>query len=587
VASSAAQRATEGLEQAVTALRQRVAQSDQAYEICRGTFEAHSGRELLGTQTEEASKELTAAEVARQVLEARLAELRGLTGRNPGNDATSEVTESRVMQTLHEQAAGLQGRPAELSTTMGDANPQVQQVRAALGRVYGEMHSEVARQTAALEAELKVSIAKEASPRQSLAATRTESAQASPGEAKLDALKVEAESNRAALNGFLNRLHEANTSAKLLRRANAEIVAPANAPLVPTFPKTKLLLVLAAFGSTMAGFVVAIAREKAASTFRSGEEIEVETGIRTLALVPLIDNPKAPPEEALASLASFYGEAIRTLYTTLLLRQRVKMFVVTSARPRDGKTTLATSLALTAAKAGRKVLLVDADLCTAGASRIFPLAGHEGVAELIAGSKGFSEVVATGGANANFHFLAAWQCLGRSFRLGQPHRPAPSVARRVRPDCHRSPAGACRGRRSGVVGACRCDFVCGTLGFDAARRRQARPQAPARIDARGVCRRRAEDGRRARALALRLFGFSLLRERPSPLLRVDRKQRMTRTSVGGSRTFAGCQCGMTPASIFRRRLRSSTYRRWIGGNRSLQAAFLRHSLGDWTACASR
>jgi polysaccharide biosynthesis transport protein len=85
----------------------------------------------------------------------------------------------------------------------------------------------------------------------------------------------------------------------------------------------------------------------------------------------------------------------------------LKMLVVTSSRAGDGKTKLAASVALIAAKAGRKVLLVDADLCTAGASRLFRLGGHEGLAELIIGSRRFPEVVATGGADPNFHFLAA------------------------------------------------------------------------------------------------------------------------------------------------------------------------------------
>jgi uncharacterized protein involved in exopolysaccharide biosynthesis len=265
-AAGAARRAITGLEQAVAALRQRVAQSDQAYEQYRGAFDAHK---LFSKQTAEATKELTAAGVARQVIKARLAALRGVTDKNPTTVATSEVTQSRVMQTLQEQAAGLQGRLAELSATLGDANPQIQQVRAAIARVHGEMHSEVTRQVAALQAELKVAVAKEASLRQSLAATATQSAQSSPDQAKLDALKVEADSNRAVLNAFLTQLQEANTSAKLSRRANAEIVTHARVPRLPASPKVKLLLVLAAFGSALAGLGVAVALERAAPTIRA------------------------------------------------------------------------------------------------------------------------------------------------------------------------------------------------------------------------------------------------------------------------------------------------------------------------------
>jgi capsular exopolysaccharide synthesis family protein len=91
---------------------------------------------------------------------------------------------------------------------------------------------------------------------------------------------------------------------------------------------------------------------------------------------------------------------------TLLLQQRVKVLLVTSARPGDGKTTLATSLALMATKTGRKVLFVDADLCTGAASQAFGLSDHDGLAEIAAGVGQFSEVVARAGSAINLHFLA-------------------------------------------------------------------------------------------------------------------------------------------------------------------------------------
>jgi hypothetical protein len=43
----------------------------------------------------------------------------------------------------------------------------------------------------------------------------------------------------------------------------------------------------------MAGLGITLAREKRDQTFRSSQEIEIETGIHTLALIPLTHNPKA------------------------------------------------------------------------------------------------------------------------------------------------------------------------------------------------------------------------------------------------------------------------------------------------------
>jgi capsular exopolysaccharide synthesis family protein len=272
------------------------------------------------------------------------------------------------------------------------------------------MRSEVGRLVTSLEGDVRLASAKEESLRQILAKTQDEIARSSDGQKKLEALKAEAASNRAVLDAIQKRRIEAiGVSAKPPQRIDAEIVAHASVPQGPAKPKKTLLLMIAAAGSVMAGFGAAFAREKHDQTFRSGQEVELETSYRPLALIPLTQNGKSPQEEILASSTSFYGETIRTLYMTLLLRQRFKVVVVTSARPGEGKTALATSLALMAAKAGKKVLLVDADLCTGGASRAFGLLGHEGLAELISGRKQLSEVVgsfAPTGAAADLHFLS-------------------------------------------------------------------------------------------------------------------------------------------------------------------------------------
>lgn len=405
-----ANQATRWLDQTLTELRKRADQSEQAYQQFRATFEASGDtRDLLDRKMTETSLQLEAAETARDEAETRLISLKALLGKDVADLATSDVAASPVMQELRKKSAELHEQLAQLTTILGDNHPKVRNLKAAIARSNQEMQAEVGRLVTSLEANVRLATAKEDSLKEILAKTQGEIARSSDGEEKLEDLKADAASNRAALEAFQRQKIEAiGVSAAPPERIDAEIVAHASVPQGPAKPKKTLLLMIAAAGSVMAGFGAAFAREKHDQTFRSGQEVEVEIGDRPLAFIPLSQKRKSPQDEILGSSSSFYAETIRTLYMTLLLRQRFKIVVITSARQNEGKTTLAASLALIAAKAGKKALLVDADLCTGGASRNFGAVGHEGLADLISGGKQLSEVVGRFGpiAAADLHFLS-------------------------------------------------------------------------------------------------------------------------------------------------------------------------------------
>lgn len=400
--------ATHWLDQTVAELQKRVAQSEQVYQQFRATFGANGTRDFLDRKMAETSSQLQTAEIARGDAETRLARLKGVLGKDVADLATNDVATSRVMQSLRQKAADLHEQLAQLTSILGDNHPKVQNIKAAIARSNQEMRAEVGRLATSLEGDVRLAAAKEASLRQILAKTQDNIAQSSDSQKKLEALKAEAAENRAALETFQKRRIEAiGVSAKPPQRIDAEIVSHASVPQGPAKPKKTLLLAIAVIGSTVAGFGAAFAREKHDQTFRSSQEVELETGFHPLALIPLTQK-KLPQDEVLASPTSFYCETIRTLYMTLQLKQNFKILVVTSARPGEGKTILAASLALTAAKVRRKVLLVDADLCTGGASRAFGLLGHDGLAELISGGKQLSEVVGRfdPSAQLDFDFLS-------------------------------------------------------------------------------------------------------------------------------------------------------------------------------------
>lgn len=410
--SLAMQDTTQWLEKTVAELRERVARSDRAFEEFRASFEARGGRDFLDRKMADASSLLATAELARKDAETRLMQLRSLLGKNVTDVATSEVASSPVMQSLRQKAADLNGQLAQLTATLGDGHPKVQTIKAGIAKANAEMRAEIARLVTSLEGNVRVATTKEESLRESLGAAREEISGSSGGQMKLNSLKAEATSNRAVLEAFLSRLNVAHkASATPLQRADAEIVSHASVPKMPAKPRTAMLLAIAAVGSTMVGIGFTLMRDKADQnrSFRSGEQIEIATGIHTLALVPLTNHPRDPHDEVIALPGSIYAEAIRGLYRALFLRRKSKMLVVTSAHPGEGKTTLAISLALMAAAAGRKILLVDADLCKGGATQAFGLTGQPGLAELIALERPFSEVVATAGPSSNLHFVASGQ----------------------------------------------------------------------------------------------------------------------------------------------------------------------------------
>ena len=61
--------------------------------------------------------------------------------------------------------------------------------------------------------------------------------------------------------------------------------------------------------------------------------------------------------------------------------------VITSPGKKDGKTTVAVRLALSAARAGLRVVLVDADLRRAQVAKRLGIEAHDGLAAVLAGDR--------------------------------------------------------------------------------------------------------------------------------------------------------------------------------------------------------
>lgn len=90
------------------------------------------------------------------------------------------------------------------------------------------------------------------------------------------------------------------------------------------------------------------------------------------------------------------SEAYRTVRTNLQFAasdDSVRLILITSAGPEEGKSTTLANLAVTLAQAGKRVLIVDADLRKPIQHKIFEVGNSRGLTNVLAGRAQVSEVI--------------------------------------------------------------------------------------------------------------------------------------------------------------------------------------------------
>src|SRR6266567_2381826 len=342
---------------------------------------------ITTAKLDELNKELTAAESERMQKEAvyRLSEAGDTESASAVSvgaawqGKTSEHT-SPLLDKLQDSKADLKIQIAQLGTQFGPAYPKIAQLSNQLQEVDAQILAEMKKVGGRLRGDYLASLQRENMLRAALEEQKQEDNKLNESAIEYSLLKRDFETNRTLYEGLLQKLKEAGVTAGL-RSNNIREVDIARTPAAPSEPNIPRNLGFGFVLGLTSGIGLAFLLEGVDNTVRTPEQAQAISGLPSLGMIPL--GPKSTSEtnsktglavasskEAIEMITqsrplSQMAESYRALRTSLLLTSVGAppiTILITSALPREGKSTTSINTALVLAQKGTRVLLIDADL---------------------------------------------------------------------------------------------------------------------------------------------------------------------------------------------------------------------------------
>ena len=323
-------------------------------------------------------------------------------------DAVPEIRADALLQDLQKKRAELAVQYTEGLNQYGPNFPKVQRLQAQMKEVDDQIARESRGIVLQLESDYREAKQREQLIRQALEVQKAETNNMAEKMVQYNILKRESEADKSLYEGLLTKLKEAGIS-EGLKSSNLRVVDPAMIPSYPSRPAKARNIALAFLVGLVGGIGLALLREYLDNTVKTPDDIETLTRLPSLAVVPafgdsanrkrrlgIFGSPSTNGHEKRIELVAQHlpksqmSEAFRALRTALLLSQPdhpPQVILVTSALPREGKTTAAANLAVTLAQLGDKTVLVDADLRKPGVGRLLNLGSgkYAGLSSYLAG----------------------------------------------------------------------------------------------------------------------------------------------------------------------------------------------------------
>ncbi|MFZ4482055.1 MAG: polysaccharide biosynthesis tyrosine autokinase, partial [Rhodoferax sp.] len=213
------------------------------------------------------------------------------------------------------------------------------------------------------------------------------------------------EVNNQLYVGLLNNAQQLQV-ARAGTTGNVAIIDRAVTPERPSRPNKPLTVAIGGLLGLLLGFLASQLMAMISGIVRDPKKLELKTGIQTYAILPMATEQTEFEEEdvqrpfLLAHEKPTAGvvEAMRNLRNALLFAlsdtARAKVILITSAAPGQGKSFISVNLAYLMAAAGKRVLLIDADVRRSSLKRYIPMPEQlRGLSDVLKENTPYTELI--------------------------------------------------------------------------------------------------------------------------------------------------------------------------------------------------
>jgi succinoglycan biosynthesis transport protein ExoP len=286
------------------------------------------------------------------------------------------------LQDLEKRQQELLANFAKIKQHYGPNHPAYVSAQAELEQVQAARSEATARVQRQIGLGFEEAVQREKLLDKELRATKAEFDRLNARSFQYKTLKREADADRKLYEELAAKTKQATINAGFPSTAIriADLARPAYAPVTPNI---KLNVIFTMVLGLLVSVGVALLADMLDTTVRDPQVVSAVLGSEVLGMLPRIRGrqghliPSMLLNSGGASMSLTrsgdsthrsiveYQESIKTLHASLLLSgmdQRLRTIMITSASPSEGKSTVATTIAMSHASSGKKVLLIDGDL---------------------------------------------------------------------------------------------------------------------------------------------------------------------------------------------------------------------------------